>query len=137
MQFNHPKEITEESKKACKRLSDAGFILYNQSVLLKGVNDNIKTLEELFKRLLSIKVRPYYLYHCMPVLGTKHLRTTVKKGVKLMQKLQGRISGLAIPQYIIASKEGGKIPIPYRDIKFLDGKVKTVNYEDKEIIYCE
>jgi lysine 2,3-aminomutase len=136
-QFNHPNEISEESKKACKLLSDAGFILYNQSVLLKGVNDDDKILEELFKKLLCIKVRPYYLYHCMPVLGTKHLRTTVKKGAELMQKLQGRISGLAIPQYIIASKEGGKIPIPYRKIKFLDGKVKAVNYEGKEITYLE
>lgn len=137
IQFNHPREITKESKKACKLLSDAGFILYNQSVLLKGVNDNAKILEELFKKLLSIKVRPYYLYHCMPVLGTKHLRTTVKKGVELMQQLQGRISGLAIPQYIIASKEGGKISVPYRDIKFLDGKVKAINYEGKKIIYFE
>ena len=137
VQFNHPKEITTETKKACKLLSDAGFILYNQSVLLKGVNDDDKILEELFKKLLCIKVRPYYLYHCMPVLGTKHLRTTVKKGVELMQKLQGRISGLAIPQYIIASKEGGKIPVPYREIKFLDGKVKAVNYEGKEITYFE
>lgn len=136
-QFNHPNEITEESKKACKLLSDAGFILYNQSVLLKDVNDNEKVLEELFKKLLCIKVRPYYLYHCMPVLGTKRLRTTVKKGVELMQKLQGRISGLAIPKYIIASKEGGKIPISYREIKFLDGKVKAINYENKEVTYCE
>ncbi|MBI5347236.1 MAG: KamA family radical SAM protein [Candidatus Aenigmarchaeota archaeon] len=136
-QFNHSGELTPEAKKACKMLSDAGFIIYNQAVLLKGVNDNAEILEELFKKLLCIKVRPYYLYHCMPVLGTKHLRTTVKKGVELMQKLQGRISGLAIPQYIIASKEGGKIPIPYRDIKFLDGKVEAVNYEGKKITYFE
>jgi len=73
----------------------------------------------------------------MPVLGTKYLRTTVKKGVELMQKLQGRISGLAMPQYIIASKDGGKIPVPYRDIKFLDGKIKIVNYEGRNIIYFE
>jgi len=137
MQFNHPREITEESRKACRLLSNAGFVLYNQTVLLKGVNDNVKTLEELFKKLLLIKVRPYYLYHCMPVLGTKHLRTTVKNGVELMQQLQGRISGLAIPQYIIASKEGGKIPVPYRSMKLLDGRVKAVNYEGKEITYCE
>lgn len=137
VQFNHPKEITPETKKACKMLSDAGFILYNQAVLLKGVNDNVETLEELFKKLLCIKVRPYYLYHCMPVLGTKHLRTTIRKGVELMQKLQGRISGLAIPQYIIASKEGGKIPIPYIDIKFLDGKIEAINYEGKKITYFE
>lgn len=136
-QFNHPNEITEESKKACKLLSNAGFILYNQSVLLKNINDNAETLERLFKKLLCIKVRPYYLYHCMPVLGTKHLRTTVKKGVELMKQLQGRISGLAIPQYIIASKEGGKIPVSYRKIKFLNDKVKAVNYEGKEIIYFE
>ena len=136
-QFNHPNEITKESKKACKLLSDAGFMLYNQSVLLKDVNDDDKVLEELFKKLLCMKVRPYYLYHCMPVLGTKHLRTTVRKGVELMQKLQGRISGLAIPQYIIATKEGGKIPVAYREIKFLNGKVKAVNYEGKEILYFE
>ena len=136
-QFNHPNEITKESKKACNLLVDAGFILYNQSVLLKNVNDNEKILELLFKKLLCIKIRPYYLYHCMPVLGTKHLRTTVKKGAELMQKLQGRISGLAIPQYIIASKEGGKIPIPYRFVNFLGGKVEAINYEGKKIIYCE
>lgn len=136
-QFNHPKEITPESKMACKMLSDAGFILYNQAVLLKGVNDDAKVLEELFKKLLSIKIRPYYLYHCMPVLGTKHLRTTIKKGVEIMKQLQGRISGLAIPQYIIASKNGGKIPVPYRDMKFSEGKVETINYEDKKIIYFE
>jgi len=136
-QFNHPKEISSEVKKACEMLSNAGFVLYNQAVLLKGINDSVKTLEELFKKLLCIKVRPYYLYHCMPVLGTKHLRTTVKKGVELMQKLQGRISGLAIPQYIIASKEGGKIPILYRDIKFLDGRIEAINYEGKKITYFE
>jgi len=136
-QFNHSREISSETKEACRKLSDAGFILYNQAVLLKGVNDNVKVLEELFKELLCIKVRPYYLYHCMPVLGTKHLRTTVKKGVELMQKLQGRISGLAIPQYIIASKEGGKIPISYRDIKFSNGNVVAVNYEGKKITYFE
>lgn len=136
-QINHPREISVETKKACKLLSDAGFVLYNQAVLLKGVNDNSDILEELFKKLLCIKIRPYYLYHCMPVLGTKHLRTTVKKGVELMKKLQGRISGLAIPQYIIASKEGGKIPISYRDIKFLDGKIEAKNYEGKKIIYFE
>jgi len=137
VQFNHPKEITTEAKKACKMLSDAGFILYNQSVLLRKVNDNPKILEELFKKLLCIKVRPYYLYHCMPVLGTKHLRTTVKKGVELMQQLQGKISGLAIPQYIVASKEGGKIPVPYRAIRFLKGKIEIRNYEDKKITYFE
>lgn len=136
-QFNHPREITPKARKACKLLSEAGFALYNQAVLLKGVNDNVKALEELFKKLLTIKVRPYYLYHCMPVLGTKHLRTTVKKGVELMQQLQGRISGLAIPQYIIASKDGGKSPVPYRAIKFLKGKIETINYEGKKITYFE
>lgn len=136
-QFNHPREITPEAKKACRMLSNAGFVLYNQSVLLKGVNDDAKVLEALFKGLLCIKVRPYYLYHCMPALGTKHLRTTVKRGVELMQQLQGRISGLAIPQYIIASKEGGKIPVPYREMDFLDGEVEAVNYEGRRITYFE
>ncbi|MFA6064359.1 MAG: KamA family radical SAM protein [archaeon] len=136
-QFNHPNEITPESKRAIKLLTDAGFVLYNQAVLLKGVNNKVKTLEELFKTLLTLKIRPYYLYHCMPTLGTKHLRTTVKEGIELMKQLQGRISGLAIPQYIIASKEGGKIPIPYREFTFSNGKVEATNYEGKKITYFE
>lgn len=135
--FNHPNEITKESEKACRLLSNNGFILYDQTVLLKGINDDVEILEKLFKGLLAIKVKPYYLYHCMPVLGTNHLRTTVKKGVELMKKLQGRISGLAVPYYIIASKEGGKIPVPYREFEFLKGVIKTTNYEGKKIIYFE
>ena len=136
-QLNHPREITKEAQRACKLLTDAGFILYNQAVLLRGINDNEEVLEELFKKLICFKIRPYYLYHCMPSVGTKHLRTTIRKGIDIMRKLQGKISGLAVPQYTIASKEGGKIPVPYREIEFFDEKIKTVNYEGKEITYYE
>jgi len=110
--FNHPKEITEESAKVCRKIIDAGIPLGNQSVLLRGVNDNIDILKELFLKLAENRVRPYYLYQCDLGSGIDHFRTKVKSGIDLIRGLRQHISGLAIPTYVIdAPNGGGKIAV--------------------------
>jgi lysine 2,3-aminomutase len=110
--FNHPNELTEESRAACQTLVDAGFPVNNQTVLLRGVNDDASTLERLFRGLVRQRVRPYYLLQADPVKGTGHLRTTVQTGIDIMAQLQGRLSGIALPKFIIDAPGGfGKVPI--------------------------
>jgi lysine 2,3-aminomutase len=110
--FNHPNEITEESKNACLKMINKGIPVNNQSVLLKGINDEPETMIELCRNLLKIRVRPYYLFICDLVKGVEHFRTSINTGVKIMDRLRGRVSGLGIPQLILDSPEGkGKIPI--------------------------
>lgn len=110
--FNHPWEITEESKRACGMLADAGCPVGNQSVLMKGVNDNADTMRELMKGLLAMRVRPYYLYQADLTKGANHFRTPLDVGLDIMDKLRGHISGLAVPQFVIdAPGGGGKIPM--------------------------
>ncbi|MGA2447958.1 MAG: KamA family radical SAM protein [Polyangiaceae bacterium] len=110
--FNHPKELTEESTAACARLADAGFPVMNQSVLLSGVNDDAAVLETLFRGLVRARVRPYYLLQADPVRGTGHLRTPLQRGAELMEALQGRLSGIAIPRFICDTPGGlGKVPV--------------------------
>ncbi|MFZ2189489.1 MAG: KamA family radical SAM protein [Candidatus Magasanikiibacteriota bacterium] len=112
LHINHPTEITPEFLKAVKQARQAGILLFSQSVLLKGVNDDVKTLKELFNTLLNIGVTPYYLHQTDKVYGTSHLRVELKDGIKLMRQLQGNISGLAIPKYMIEIPKGlGKVPI--------------------------
>jgi lysine 2,3-aminomutase len=111
-QFNHPKEITEESAAACNRLLRAGIPVNNQSVLLRGINDDVHTQIKLCNGLLKIKVRPYYLYQCDEVRGTEHLRTPVETGLKIIDGMRGRTSGLAIPTFVIDLPDGGgKVPL--------------------------
>ena len=111
-QFNHPNEITSESAAACNRLLRAGIPVNNQSVLLRGVNDNVETQTKLCNGLLKIKVRPYYLFQCDEVQGTEHLRTPVETGIKIIDGMRGRTSGLAIPTFVIDLPEGGgKVPL--------------------------
>jgi lysine 2,3-aminomutase len=111
-QFNHPHEITPESAAACERLLRAGVPVNNQSVLLRGINDNVATQTKLCNGLLKIRVRPYYLYQCDEVQGTEHLRTSVEAGIKIIDGMRGHTSGLAIPTFVIDLPEGGgKIPI--------------------------
>ena len=111
-QFNHPNEITSESAAACNRLLRAGIPVNNQSVLLRGVNDNVETQTKLCNGLLEIKVRPYYLFQCDEVQGTEHLRTPVETGIKIIDGMRGRTSGLAIPTFVIDLPEGGgKVPL--------------------------
>jgi lysine 2,3-aminomutase len=110
--FNHPKELTAASKLACKRLVDAGIPVMNQTVLLAGVNDRHETLEELFRGLVRIRVRPYYLLQMDPVRGTSHLRTPLAVGMAIVEHLQGRLSGIAMPKFICDTPNGrGKVPL--------------------------
>jgi lysine 2,3-aminomutase len=110
--FNHPWEITEDSKRACGMLADAGCPVGNQAVLMKGVNDNPDTMKELMKGLLAMRVRPYYIYQADLTKGANHFRTPLDVGLDIMDKLRGHISGLAVPQFVIdAPGGGGKIPL--------------------------
>ncbi|UCH30865.1 MAG: KamA family radical SAM protein, partial [Myxococcales bacterium] len=108
--FNHPKELTDEARAACARLVDAGLPVMNQTVLLRGVNDDPETLETLFRGLVRSRVRPYYLLQMDPVGGTGHLRTPLRRGIELMATLQGRLSGIALPKLIVDTPGGfGKV----------------------------
>lgn len=112
--FNHYQEITPEAAAACDRLLRAGVPVSNQSVLLRGVNDTAKAQLKLCHGLLKIKVRPYYLFQCDEVQGTEHLRTPVQVGVKIIEKMRGFTSGLAIPAFVIDPPGGmGKIPLQH------------------------
>lgn len=110
--FNHPWEITEESKKACEMLVDAGCPVGCQTVLLKGVNDDPEVMKELMKKLLAMRVRPYYIYQADLTKGANHFRTPIDVGLEIMDNLRGHISGLAVPHFVIdAPGGGGKIPL--------------------------
>lgn len=110
-QFNHPRELTSEACAALARLADAGFPLGNQSVLLRGVNDSAKILEELLRGLVRHRVRPYYLFQCELVRGVEHFRVPVRRGLKIMAQLRRRLSSLAIPTYVLDTPTAGKIPL--------------------------
>ncbi len=110
--FTHPDELTPESAQACERLADAGIPLGSQTVLLSGINDDVETMKRLVHGLLKIRVKPYYLYQCDPILGSAHFRTPVEKGLEIIQGLRGHTSGYAVPTYAIdAPGGGGKIPL--------------------------
>ena len=112
LHFIHPDECTPESLLACARLADAGIPLGSQTVLLKGVNDNVETMKKLFHSLLMMRVRPYYLYQCDPISGSEHFRTPVSKGLEIIAGLRGYTTGYAVPNYVIdAPGGGGKIPL--------------------------
>lgn len=111
--FEHPDEITPQTISACRKLRESGAILYSQSVFLKAVNDNYKTLYKLFSNLIEIGVKPYYIYRCDPVKGAEHFRVAFKKEIEIMTKLRKNLSGLACPTYVIDTPNGsGKIPVP-------------------------
>jgi lysine 2,3-aminomutase len=110
--FNHPREITPESTKACEMLSNAGIPLGSQTVLLRGVNDDPDVMKELMQGLLRLRVRPYYIYQCDLTKGTLHFRTAIDDGLRIIENLRGHTSGLCVPHYVIdAPGGGGKIPI--------------------------
>jgi len=112
--FNHPKEVTEEAKKALRKLADNGFPINNQTVLLKGVNDDAETLEKLFRLLIANRVRPYYLFQCDKIPGTEHFWTPLETGLKIMKELRERLSGIAIPTFIVDRPAlDGKVPLSY------------------------
>jgi lysine 2,3-aminomutase len=110
--FNHPAELTPAARGACERLADAGFPVMNQTVLLRGVNDDTATLQRLFRGLVKSRVKPYYLMQMDPVVGSSHLRTPLACGIELMEQLQGKLSGIALPKLIVDTPGGmGKVPI--------------------------
>ena len=111
-QFNHPREITEAAKEACDRIISAGIPLSNQSVLLKGINDDYEVMKELLYGLQRMGVRPYYLFHCDAVAGTGHFWVDIEKGITMMEALRRDISGLCLPRYVLDSPSPlGKIPL--------------------------
>jgi len=139
LHFNHHKEITPEVARACDMLSRAGIPLGNQSVLLAGVNDSVHLQRKLVHELVKIRVRPYYLYQCDLVAGAGHLRTSVAKGIEIIEGLRGHTSGYAIPTYVIdAPGGGGKIPVmPNYLISQGSYKVVLRNFEGLITVYSE
>ena len=129
--FNHPNEVTEESKEACARLANAGVPLGNQSVLLRGVNDCPNIMMRLVHELVKIRVRPYYIYQCDLSLGIEHFRTPVSKGIEIMENLRGHTSGYCVPTFVIdAPGGGGKIPImPNYIVSMAPNRMVVRNYE--------
>ena len=136
--FNHPREITAHSAKACAMLADAGIPLGNQTVLLQGVNDDPLVMRTLMQRLLTIRVRPYYIHQMDLVKGTAHFRTRVAQGVAVMEALRGHTSGLATPHYMIDLPGGkGKVEIPSGRVARNGGNLLVTNYLGEEIEYSE
>jgi lysine 2,3-aminomutase len=135
--FNHAREITPEAGRVCKSLLRAGMPVNNHTVLLKGVNDSLEAMRNLMRALLRIKVRPYYIFHCDPVIGAGHFRTSVWKGLEIMEGLRGHMSGLGVPTYVVdAPHGGGKIPLmPNYLVSMSDNAVVLRNYEGLLIRY--
>jgi lysine 2,3-aminomutase len=137
--FNHPKELTREAIAACTRLVDAGFPVMNQTVLLRGVNDDAEVLEALFRGLVRTRVRPYYLLQTDPVRGTSHLRTPLERGVALIERLQGRLTGIALPKLICDTPGGrGKVPLsPDYVVSREPGRTVLRTFRGEEVTYVD
>lgn len=135
--FNHPDELTPIAIKALERLADAGIPLGNQTVLLKGVNDDPEVMKRLLQKLLLARVKPYYIYQTDMVYGTEHFRTTVEKGLEIINSIRGWISGLAVPHFVIdAPGGGGKIPLlPEYLQEINENEVVLKNYQGKIFRY--
>lgn len=129
--FNHPREITPECARGVRNLVNAGMPVSNHAVLLKGVNDSVSTMRQLVRGLLRIKVRPYYLFHCDPVTGAGHFRTSIWKGLEIIEGLRGHVSGLGQMTYVVDGLHGaGKIPLmPNYLVSASENAVVLRNYE--------
>lgn len=136
---NHPRELTLEVREGLERLANAGVPLGNQSVLLRGVNDDVTVMRALVQKLLMCRVRPYYLYQCDLIAGTAHLRASVRSGIEVMEGLRGHTTGYAVPQYVIdAPGGGGKVPINPDYVLSRDGdRVVVRNFEGNVFEYPE
>ena len=134
---NHPQELSPRVREACGALADAGIPLGSQTVLLKGINDDPSTMKMLMHALLKIRVRPYYLYQCDPVVGTRHFRATIESGLTIMESLQGFTSGYAVPTFVLdAPGGGGKIPLnPNYIVRSEDGRYILKNYAGELFYY--
>lgn len=135
--FNHPWEITMESSKACQMLADGGIPVGNQMVLMKDINDDPAVVKELMQKLLRIRVRPYYIYMADETKGANHFRTSVQKGLEIIENLRGWTSGLAVPHFVIdAPGGGGKIPLtPNYVLHHDEDKVVLRNFKKKIYVY--
>ncbi|NLO35160.1 MAG: lysine 2,3-aminomutase [Clostridiaceae bacterium] len=134
---NHPRELTPETIAACGAIVDAGIPLGNQSVLLRGVNDDAAVMKELLLKLVKARIRPYYLYQCDLSQGLGHFRTDVRTGIEIIRQLTGNISGYAIPRFVIDAPDGGgKIPINPETVLSLDDReVVMLNFAGKTCTY--
>lgn len=137
--YNHPNEITETSIQAVKKLVENGIVVSNQSVLLKGVNDDVDVMKKLVHKLVQNRIRPYYIYQCDLTIGIAHFRTKVSKGIEIIESLRGHTSGLCVPTYVIdAPGGGGKIPVqPSYIISHSVNSVILRNYEGVICKYTE
>lgn len=136
---NHPRELTTEVREALGRLADHGVPLGNQSVLLRGVNDDAEVMKALVHKLLMCRVRPYYLYQCDLIQGSSHLRTSVQAGIDIIEQLRGHTTGYAVPQFVIdAPGGGGKVPVN-PDYVLLRDEQRTLirNFEGRSFEYPE
>jgi lysine 2,3-aminomutase len=135
--FNHPAELTDETVAALGRLANAGVPLGCQTVLLKGVNDDPAVMKELMQKLLKARVRPYYIYMADQVAGGEHFRTTVEKGLEIINALRGWTSGLAVPHFVIdAPGGGGKVPLlPEYVEEINDDEVVFRNFQGQRFVY--
>ena len=134
---NHPKECTQEMKQACKKLLTSTVVLGNQSVLLRGVNDDPQVMRSLCHKLISFGVHPYYLHQCDLVAGNSHFRTSVKKGIEIIEQLRGHTTGYAVPQYVIDTPGGkGKVLIhPETIVRVTDSGYILRNFRGEECLY--
>ena len=137
--FNHPKEITPETERACAMLADAGIPLGSQTVLLAGINDCPNIMKTLMHKLLRIRVRPYYIFQCDLSSGIGHFRTPVDTGVAIMEALRGHTSGLAVPTYVIdVPGGGGKVPVGPQYMRSQTERGTLLrNYEERTFVYPE
>jgi len=135
--FTHPDEITPETRRACEMLADAGMPLGSQTVLLSGINDDPATMKSLMQKLLTVRVRPYYIYQCDLIPGSSHFRTTIEKGIEVIENLRGHTSGYAVPQFVVdAPGGGGKIPIlPHYVVESGPEKWVLRNYKQNRYTY--
>jgi lysine 2,3-aminomutase len=118
---NHPRELSPAARAACGRIIDAGIPMLSQTVLLRGVNDDVETLSALMRAFVECRIKPYYLHHADLAPGTGHLRTSIETGQELMRQMQGRISGLCLPAYMLDIPGGsGKVPVGPRYISAAD-----------------
>jgi lysine 2,3-aminomutase len=136
---NHPRELTSEVRDGLGRLADAGIPLGNQSVLLREVNDDPMVMRALVQKLLMCRVRPYYIYQCDLIAGSAHLRSSVHRGLQIMESLRGHTTGYAVPQYVIdAPGGGGKVPImPDYVLSKNSERILIRNFEGKVFEYPE
>jgi lysine 2,3-aminomutase len=137
LQFNHPREITAQSTQACRKLQKVGIPLSNQSVLLKGVNDDPELMKELCQALQKIRIRPYYIFQCDPVVGASHFRTSVWKGVEIIEGMRGHTGGMCVPTFVVDGVEGkGKIPLmPNYLMSVSEEGLNLRNYKNEVFFY--